>query len=178
MMCIPASLEEASSVTSQSSLRALRAVFRTLAPGSGWEQETHQAARIREQLAKSLPGPLAAACEAWLEQDGQLVIACPNGAVAAKIKQLSPRILHCFGAELAQVSSIRVEVQAARLGTAGPSRARTRVPPPDSAASEMEAAAAALRAPALAAAMLRLAAHLRERGLSAIDDSASGRDAK
>ncbi|MDE3009570.1 MAG: DUF721 domain-containing protein [Pseudomonadota bacterium] len=143
------------------SLRALRAVFKTLAPGTRWEQETTMAARVDQLVAENIPAPLAAACRAWLEDDGVLVLACANGAVAAKLKQLVPRLQLAFHAAEGQIRSIIVEVQASTAPPAQAQKKSTRLPPPPSAAADLEAVAAQVKAPALALAMRRLATHLR-----------------
>lgn len=147
-----------------SSLRALRAVLGTLAPDASWRQHTQAALRLRALLEANLPASLASACEAWLEPDGVLVIACPNGAVAAKMKQLLPRLLQNLQRAEGQIRSIRAEVQAKRGGPQSAARRAAKVPPPASAAADLESTAAAIRAPELAAAMRRLAAKLRDRG--------------
>lgn len=145
-------------------LRALRAVFGNLAPGQGWELQLQRADRLRTLIEANLPSGLAAACVAWLEGDGVLVLACANGAVAAKLKQLTPRLLLNFRKSESQISSIRVEVQAMPQAHDASQKTARKLTPPASAALDLEQTATQVRAPELAAAMRRLAGHLRGSG--------------
>ena len=149
--------------STSSSLRALRTVLETLAPAGDWKQETRQSDQLSQLIEANLPSPLAAACRAWLEDDGVLVIACASGAVAAKLKQVLPRLLQIFRKAEGQIRSIRVEVQAAPASLTVAKKSAMLVPPPASVASDLEQAADRMQAPGLAQAMRRLAAHLRER---------------
>ena len=60
------------------------------------------------------PPDLAQASRVVSDHNGMLVIAADNGAIAAKLRQLTPRLLKNLQKRAAEVTGIRVEVQVGR----------------------------------------------------------------
>jgi hypothetical protein len=58
------------------------------------------------------------------ERAGTLVVVADTGAVAAKLRQLAPRIVNEIVKSAPEITSIRVEVQVTRSRPAAPARAR------------------------------------------------------
>jgi hypothetical protein len=75
---------------------------------------SHKAGRLsalRALLAQSLPANLADATATAITETGELLLFADNGAVAAKLKQLTPRIMVFFRQRGIEVNVIRVQVQ-------------------------------------------------------------------
>jgi hypothetical protein len=68
-------------------------------------------AKQQSQIAQLLPPALAKACRIGMQKGNTLVIVAANGAVAAKLRQLTPSLLLELQKREAQVSGITVEVQ-------------------------------------------------------------------
>ncbi|MBL8377305.1 MAG: DUF721 domain-containing protein [Burkholderiales bacterium] len=67
--------------------------------------------RMRRLLEESLPPPLATAIEVANLRHGVLLIRVANSAVAAKLRQLAPRLIAACSSRGAEVSAIEVQVQ-------------------------------------------------------------------
>ncbi|MFN0161024.1 MAG: DciA family protein [Burkholderiales bacterium] len=67
--------------------------------------------RMRRLLQETLPPPLAHAIEVANLSQGVLLIRVANGAVAAKLRQLAPRLVAACSSSGAEVSAIEVQVQ-------------------------------------------------------------------
>lgn len=74
-------------------------------------QELRQLAALQSALAKVLPGNLAANSSVALVKAGELILSADNGAVAAKLRQMTPRILVFLRQQGFQVTGIRLQVQ-------------------------------------------------------------------
>src|SRR4029077_4136434 len=77
---------------------------------------THQARRLAElqqAFVKTAPPYLAQACYVKSLSAGTLIVLAENAAIAAKLKQLSPRLLAAYQKLRPEVTSIQVEVQVA-----------------------------------------------------------------
>ncbi len=61
------------------------------------------------------PPDLTQASRVVSDRNGLLVIAADNGAVAAKLRQLTPRLLKILQKQRAEVTGIRVQVQVERI---------------------------------------------------------------
>ncbi len=68
-------------------------------------------AELHQILLKIAPQPLAQACCVKQLRAGSLVLLAENAAIAAKLKQLAPRLLSAYQKQRSEVTSIRVEVQ-------------------------------------------------------------------
>jgi hypothetical protein len=65
---------------------------------------------MQHALATALPKSLSGACRVAYETEGDVVIEVKNGAVAAKVKALSGRLLAAFRARYPTVKGIRIAV--------------------------------------------------------------------
>ena len=66
---------------------------------------------LQHLLFEAVPPALAAACRVANLKSGLLVVSADNAAVAAKLRQLAPRLLSHLGKSENQVTGIRVDVQ-------------------------------------------------------------------
>ncbi len=74
-------------------------------------QELRQLATLQSALAEVLPGNLAANSSVAVVKAGELILSADNGAVAAKLKQMAPRILVFLRQQGFQITGIRLQVQ-------------------------------------------------------------------
>jgi hypothetical protein len=66
---------------------------------------------LQDILTEVLPDSLASSTTVALSATDELILFADNGAVAAKIKQIAPRILTFFQERTQEVTAIRVQVQ-------------------------------------------------------------------
>lgn len=76
-------------------------------------QETQKIAAIQRALEKSVSAALRPSCHAGPLHQGVLTVFADNGAVAAKLKQQTMRLTEKLRKWGVEVTSIRIEVQAA-----------------------------------------------------------------
>ncbi len=74
-------------------------------------RELRQLAALQSALAEVLPGNLATSATVALEKAGELILYADNGAVAAKLRQMAPRILMFLRQRQYELTGIRVQVQ-------------------------------------------------------------------
>jgi hypothetical protein len=74
-------------------------------------QKARRLTAMQALLAESLPANLADATATAVSETGELLLFADNGAVAAKLKQLTPRIMVFFRQRGIEVTGIRVQVQ-------------------------------------------------------------------
>lgn len=72
---------------------------------------TKQHAEFQHLLRQALPAPLAAGCRISGVYGEVLFLLVESGAIAAKLKQLTPRLLNTFQKNHLQVTGIHLEVQ-------------------------------------------------------------------
>ncbi len=85
-----------------------------IANSSNLKALTRQAQRLRELeqlLFQATPPALACASRVTNLRSGTLIVAADNAAIAAKLRQLAPRLLLHIGKQEIEVTGIRVEVQ-------------------------------------------------------------------
>ena len=70
-----------------------------------------QIAELDRVLAQAAPEGLTQACRVKQLRDGTLTLWADNAAVAAKLKQLTARLLAAYRKLRSEVTSIRIEVQ-------------------------------------------------------------------
>jgi hypothetical protein len=70
-------------------------------------------ATLQKDVRQILP-PMYANCEALSVQDGVLTLAVPSSAVAAKLKQQTPKLQAALQKKGWQVDSVRIKIQVAR----------------------------------------------------------------
>jgi len=108
------------------------------------------------------PPELASASRVVGDRDGALIIAADNGAIAAKLRQLAPRLLKNLQKQSAQVTGIQIQVQVSR------SAPRTRLTPEKTPLSidlidNFDRLSQRVKDPGLRAALARFAARRRPR---------------
>lgn len=130
--------------------------LRSLADGA------RQSAELQHILLNTVPPGLARACHVQHLRSGTLTLLAENAAVAAKLKQLIPRLLITYRKRGSQVTSIRVDVQAWRTLTVPDVRIKKQQLPIES-IRHFENLADRLQDSPLKEAVLRLAAHQREK---------------
>jgi hypothetical protein len=74
-------------------------------------RELRQLAALQSALVEVLPGNLATSTTVALEKAGELILFADNGAVAAKLRQMAPRILISLRQRRYEITGIRVQVQ-------------------------------------------------------------------
>jgi predicted nucleic acid-binding Zn ribbon protein len=87
----------------------------TLGPLCHASRHTRELQRI---FSDSAPRPLAQATRVRMLKDGTLYLSAENAAIAAKLRQLAPRLLITIRERVPEVTVIRVEAQVATGGSA------------------------------------------------------------
>ncbi len=115
---------------------------------------------LQRILLTAAPHPLTQACCVKRLGAGTLTLLAENAAIAAKLKQLAPRLLAAYVKQGCEVTAIKVEVQ---VGAQRPPPPEKRVPKRLSidAIEELERLAHGLENTPLQQALLRLAARQR-----------------
>lgn len=78
-------------------------------------QEARRIAELDQILVHSAPADLTHACRVKQLRDGTLFLLAENAAVAAKLKQLTARLLAAYRKQRSEVTSIHIEVQVNRV---------------------------------------------------------------
>ena len=87
--------------------------------------EARRIAELQQVLLTIAPHPLAQACCVKQLRAGTLFLLAENAAIAAKLKQLAPRLLSSYQKQGLEITAIRVEVQ---VREAAPRPANARAP--------------------------------------------------
>jgi hypothetical protein len=74
-------------------------------------RELKQLAVLQTAVTEILPNDLIASTRVSVMKAGTVTLSATNGAAAAKLKQLSPRILNALRKHEYEITGIRVEVQ-------------------------------------------------------------------
>ena len=74
-------------------------------------RELKQLAVLQSALAEILPDDLSTSIRVSVMKAGSVTLSANNGAAAAKLKQLTPRILDALRKHVHEINGIRVEVQ-------------------------------------------------------------------
>ena len=74
-------------------------------------REIRQLLALQSVLAEVLPGNLATSVRVAMVKAGELILFADNGAVAAKLKQMAPRILIVLRQRGYQITGIHLKVQ-------------------------------------------------------------------
>ena len=74
-------------------------------------RELRQLAALQNALAEVVPGDLAATASVSLAKTGELILSVDNGATAAKLRQMAPRILIFLRQRRYEITGIRLQVQ-------------------------------------------------------------------
>jgi hypothetical protein len=111
---------------------------------------------LQKLYLRSAPRELASSSRVKSYRAGTLFVGADNAAVAAKLKQLAPRLLASLQESEGEITKIRIEVQ---VGGRAPERAYVsrKKAPSAAAASELEALSARVKDPQLKSALERFA---------------------
>ena len=123
--------------------------------------EARRIAQLQQVFLKTAPTSLTQSCCVKQLRAGTLFLVADNAAVAAKLKQLAPRLLTTYGKQGHEVTSIRVEVQvsgSAPIALAGPGPRRLSI----ETIENLEGLAAGLEESPLKQALTRLTARNRD----------------
>ena len=125
-------------------------------------REARRIAELQQVFLKIAPQPLTQACCVKQLRAGTLFLSAENAAIAAKLKQLAPRLLTAYQKLGFEVTSIRVEVQ---VKEAAPDTASKRAPKRLSTDTieNLERLAAGLEDSPLKQALTNLAARQRDK---------------
>jgi len=74
-------------------------------------REIRQLIALQSLLAEVLPGNLATSASVASMKAGEMILFADNGAVAAKLRQLAPRILSFLCQRGYEITAIRLQVQ-------------------------------------------------------------------
>lgn len=74
-------------------------------------RELRQLAALQSALTQLLPGNLATSTSVAQVKAGELILFANNGAVAAKLRQMAPRILDSLRSRGHEITGIRIQVQ-------------------------------------------------------------------
>jgi hypothetical protein len=77
-------------------------------------------AALQQAYLAAVPRELAQASAVGYETQGTLALLAANGAVAARLRHLAPRLLLTMQKQFPQVKAIRIEVQLVRSTNRGP----------------------------------------------------------
>ena len=74
-------------------------------------RQAQRLAKLQQVLFEAVPQALSKATRVKNSRGGTLILLADNAAVAAKLRQLAPRLLHHLQIRAVEVTGIRVEVQ-------------------------------------------------------------------
>ena len=74
-------------------------------------REIRQLLALQSVLAEVLPGNLATSAKVALVKAGELILFTENGAVAAKLRQMAPRVLVSLRERGYEITAIQLQVQ-------------------------------------------------------------------
>ena len=118
-------------------------------------REARRLAEVEQLLFEAAPRALAEAARIKSFRAGTLVLSADNAAVAAKLRQLAPRLLVLVRKRESEVTGIRVEVQPAPHQNS-PTRRSGKRPLGAAAIADFQVLAEGLRESPLKAALARL----------------------
>jgi hypothetical protein len=134
-----------------------------IAKSSNLQALTLKARRLRDlqvQLFEATPPLLASASRVGDLRSGTLVVVCDNSAVAAKLRQLAPRLLLHLREQGVEVTGIHFDVQV-KLHKIKAEHDFTKRPLPPDAIQEIERLSGRLKPSPLKSALTRLASRRR-----------------
>lgn len=140
--------------------RKLSALLSDTAGFSALTQATQRITALQRLYGACTPPDLAQASRAIDIRNGMLVIAADNGAIAAKLRQMTPGLLKKMQKQSGEVTGIRVEVQVGRA--AKPAAPKSlKLPLLIDSIEKIESLSGRVKDPALRAALTRFAARRR-----------------
>lgn len=127
---------------------------------SALNRTTQRISALQRLYTACAPPELSQASRVVGDHNGTLVIAADNGAVAAKLKQLTPRLLKNLQKQSAQVTGIRIRVQVSGHPPKIPTGSKKN-PLPIDLIDDFERLSKQVRDPGLSSALARFAARRR-----------------
>lgn len=91
--------------------RKLSALLSNTAGLSALTRASQRISALQRLYAICAPPELTQTSRVIHEHGGMLVIAADNGAIAAKLRQMTPRLLKNLQKQMAEVTGIRVQIQ-------------------------------------------------------------------
>lgn len=91
--------------------RKLSALLSNTAGLSALTRASQRITALQRLYAVCAPPDLTQASRVIHEHGGMLVIAADNGAIAAKLRQMTPRLLKNLQKQTAEITGIRVQIQ-------------------------------------------------------------------
>lgn len=143
------------------STRKISALIENTAGLSALTRTMQRLSALQRLYVVCTPPDLARASRVVGDRDGVLVIAADNGAIAAKLKQLAPRLLKKLQNQRAEVTGIQVQVQVNKVTTATGMRSK-KPPLPVDLIENLDALSNQVKDPGLRAALARFAARQRK----------------
>lgn len=125
-------------------------------------QKTRRLAQWHERYASLAPPELVRSSRVAGFRSGALVLWADNAAVAAKLKQLTPRLMTALNQQANEVTSIRVQVQPVQVTRRAEKNRRLSGLPPQ-AVEEFEKLATSVQPSPLKEAIETLVAHHRSK---------------
>lgn len=133
-------------------------------PGlSALNRTLQRVAALQRLYEVCAPPDLISASRVVGHRNGTLMIAADNGAIAAKLRQLSPRLLKNLQKQWAEVTGIQIQVQVLQ-GASKPRRRSEKVPLSIDLIENFENLSRRVKDPALSSALARFAARRRAGG--------------
>ncbi len=143
--------------------RKLSALIVDTAGLTALNQATQRIAALQQLYTACAPPDLIQASRVVNHRNGMLVIAADNGAIAAKLRQLAPRLLKNLQKQRAEVTGIRVQVQVRQTTPAPPASAKKSILPIDL-IDNFESLSEQVKDPGLRSALAKFAARRRGGG--------------
>lgn len=141
-------------------VQKLAALLGTTGEFKALVQKTQHLAEWHERYAGLAPPELARSSRVAGFRSGTLVLRADNAAVAAKLKQLTPRLMTALNQQANEVTSIRVQVQPVQITRRAEKNRRLAGLPPH-AVEQFEKLATAVPESPLKNALATLVAHHR-----------------
>lgn len=133
-------------------------------PGlSALNRTLQRVAALQRLYEVCAPPDLISASRVVGDRNGTLMIAADNGAIAAKLRQLSPRLLKNLQKQWAEVTGIQIQVQVLQ-GASKPRRRSEKIPLSIDLIENFENLSRRIKDPALSSALARFAARRRAGG--------------
>ena len=140
--------------------RKLSALIGNTSGLSALNRTMQRIAALQRLYEVSAPPELISASRVVGDRDGTLMIAADNGAIAAKLRQLAPRLLKNLQKQWAEVTGIHIQVQVSQAPPR-PQPAPKKTPLSIDLIKDFENLSQRVKDPALRAALSRFAARRR-----------------
>jgi len=141
-------------------VQKISALLRTTGEFKALVQKTQRLAEWHKRYADLAPPALARSSRVAGFRSGTLVLWADNAAVAAKLKQLTPRLMTALNEQADEVTSIRVQVQPVQVTPRREKKAALSGLPPQ-AVDQFEKLSASVHGSPLKEAIEKLVAHHR-----------------